>query len=292
MTWKFNGPRVDFESAPLGWSHFLDELSAQLVKNNPINVILIVIALLALIKHRFPRSPALTIFNFAGITLASVLLFISLHKETLAHWSGPAYIALLPAAAIWLDKRKKINSGMLVRLSLALHIFILLYCVAFINNYPGTYGVGSGHYLGLRDKSLDLYGWKKAGEKFDSLYMSFREKNIIPQNTPVVGSRWWDSHVEYYFCRPLHIKIIGLGDVMDLHEYAWMNNLRKDSVNMQQAFCIMPSDGTYSLRKAYGNYYSHFDSVTTIRIFRGGEPAHNFYVYHLSGWKGEMPAIR
>jgi len=121
------------------------------------------------------------------------------------------------------------------------------------------------------------------------MYITYEQKNIIPKNIPVVCRRWWDSHVEYYFCRPLHIKMIGLGNLMDLHEYIWMNNRRKDSVNMEQAFCIVPSEGFYDLKQAYSNYYNQIDSVTNIQTFRGNEPAHNFYVYHLSGWKGELP---
>ena len=289
ITWKFNGPRIEFENAAINWHYFFDEISAQVFKNNPLNVAVIIVALFALQRQTTQRSPALTIFNFAGLSLALILLLIALHKETLAHWSGPAYIALTPVAAAWLDKRKKQNSVQLVSLSLGMHVFVLLYCAAFINYYPGTYGVRSGRFIGIGDKSLDLFGWNIAGKKFDSIYLDLEQRNIIPHHTPVVGYRWWDSHIEYYFCRPSNIKMIGLGDVMDLHEYVWMNRLRKDSVNMQQAFCIIPSDGFYNVRRVYANYYSHVDSVTNIQTYRVNEPAHNFYVYHLWGWKGNMP---
>ena len=83
--------------------------------------------------------------------------------------------------------------------------------------------------------------------------------------------------------------MIGLGNIMDLHEYMWMNDLRKDSVNMQEAFCIVPSDEFYNVKKAYKNYYTNVDSIANIQTFRGDKPAHNFYVYHLLGWKGTIP---
>ena len=72
---------------------------------------------------------------------------------------------------------------------------------------------------------------------------------------------------------------------MNLHEYIWMNDMRKDSVNMQQAFCIVPSDEFYNVKKIYTNYYKDVDSVTTIQSFRGNKPAHDFYVYHLQDGK-------
>jgi len=87
----------------------------------------------------------------------------------------------------------------------------------------------------------------------------------------------------------LQIPMIGLGNVMKLHEYVWMNELRKHSANMQEAFCIVPSDAFYNAKRAYSNYYNQVDSFTNIQIFRNGEPAHNFYIYHLSGWKGNLP---
>lgn len=289
ITWKFNGPRIETAGASINWKDFFNELCSQVFKNNPLNFLLIVLGLFSLRKRFIKHTPALIIFNFAGILLSLLLLFISLHKPTLQHWSGPAYVALLPVAAIYLDNIKKKNAQVFVKLSLAIHVFVLMFGTLFINFFPGNYTVHSGRYLGLNDYSLDLFGWKKAGEKFDSIYFSYQQKNIIPQNTPVICNAWWGAHIEYYFCRPANIKMMGLGSVMDIHEYAWMNYLRKNSVNMQHAFCIVASTGYYNIASAYKKYYTYADSVTTILILRDKKPAENFYVYHLSGWKGNLP---
>ncbi len=285
ITYKFDGARIDIKGAVHNWKYLFTEICAQIFINNPVNFVLIVIALFALKKRFIQRLPALTIFNFAGILLASILLIISAYRQTLPHWSGPAYITLLPLAAIYLDKKTKNNFPVAARLSLGLHVFVLLAFAWIIYFFPKNLGVPSGTFTGYGDMSLDMYGWKQSGEKFDSIYQDQVEKKIIPPNTPVVCYKWWGAHIEYYFCRPQHIKMIGLGNIMDLHEYIWMNTLRKDSVNMQQAFCIVPSDEFYNVKNACKNYYSYVDSVTSIQIFRANKPAHNFYVYHLSGWK-------
>lgn len=289
ITYKFNAPRIDIENTAFNLHYLLDEIFAQLFKNNPLNVVFIIMGLIALVKSKIQSLPALTIFNFAGIVHALILIIISSFKPTLAHWSGPAYVSLLPVAAIYLDKAKKNHSQVLVRLSLGIHVFVLLFCAGVINYFPGTYSY-SNSYIDLKDNSVDLYGWKQAGEKFHSIYASYQQKKLIPLNTPVVCYKWWGAHVEYYFCRPWNIKMIGLGYMMDLHEYVWMNNLRKDSVNMQQAFCIVPSDGFYNVKRAYSNYYNSIDSVSNIQIYRNGKPSNNFYVFRLSGWKGKLPA--
>lgn len=291
ITYKFDGARINIEGATHNWHYLLNELGAQFFINNPVNVVFIIIGLFALRKRFLPRLQALTIFNFTGILLALTLITISVYKQTLPHWSGPAYISLLPLAAVYLDKRTKSNSPFFVRLSVGLHVFVLIAVVLIIYFFPKNFGVPSGKYVGLNDISLDMYAWKQSGKKFDSIYTSYRQQNLIPANTPVVCYKWWGAHIEYHFCRPLNIKMIGLGNMMDLHEYLWMNAIRKDSVNMQQAFCIVPSDEFYNVKNAYKNYYNRVDSVTSIQTFRGNKPAHNFYVYHLSGWKGDLPLI-
>ncbi len=289
ITYKFDGARINIEGATHNWQYLLSEISAQIGINNPVNVVLIVLALFALKNYYLQRLPAFTIFNFTGILHALTLLIISAYKPTLPHWSGPAYITLLPLASIYIDKKTKNNLPLSVRFSLALHVFVLCACVWIIYFFPENLGVRSGRYVGMNDISLDMFAWKQAGEKFDSVYAGYQQKKIIPQHTPVVCCRWWGAHIEYYFCRPLNIKMIGLGNMMDLHEYIWMNDRRKDSVNMQQAFCIIPSDEFYNIKKIYKDYYRYVDSVTTIKTFRANKPAHNFYVYHLSGWKGKLP---
>ena len=74
-----------------------------------------------------------------------------------------------------------------------------------------------------------------------------------------------------------------------MHHYLWTNSLRKDTVNMQQAFCIVPSDEWYDPAKAFQNYYTSIAPVKKITLYRNGLVARHFYVYRLSGWKGGLP---
>ena len=85
--------------------------------------------------------------------------------------------------------------------------------------------------------------------------------------------------------------MIGLGPVTSIHYYAWMNAVRKDSVSMDEAFCIIPSDEILLLPR-YKIYYQQAELVKSIKILRSGKPAHNFNVYRLRGWKGTVPALQ
>ncbi|MBV9963644.1 MAG: glycosyltransferase family 39 protein [Parafilimonas sp.] len=290
ITYKFDGPRINIEGATHNWQYLFNEILGQIFINNPVNFVLIILGLFALRKRSLQRLPALIIFNFTGLFLALTLLVISVYRQTLPHWSGPAYVSLLPLAAVYLEK--KVANSLMAKSALALHIFTLIILSFAIYYYPGNFGITSGKFIGYSDMSLDWYGWKQSGEKFDSIYSDYKQKNITPQNTPVICDKWWGAHIEYYFCRPLNIKLIGLGNIMNLHEYEWMNAIREDSVNMQQAFCIVPSDEYYDAKKMYNAYYNSIDSIATVKTFRGNKPAHDFYIYHLSGWKGIVPIMR
>jgi hypothetical protein len=85
--------------------------------------------------------------------------------------------------------------------------------------------------------------------------------------------------------------MIGLGNIINLHEYMWMNRYRKSQVNFQSAYCIVPSDELYDARNLYGVYYEKIEPAAEIKISRGGKPAHNFYIYRLTGWKNDLPEI-
>jgi hypothetical protein len=293
VTYSFDSQRINIHGFARNWYTFLRQACGQILINNPFNVALILVALLTWRHHKMKRMPALTIFNFTGLLLASIILFISLYRDdTLPHWSGPAYVTLMPLAAIWIDGRTKKPAGpKILYLAVGGHIAFLIACTLAIYHYPGNFGSKATQNLGTGDLTLDMYGWKEAGRQFDSLYAQDVGSGIMPKGTPVVCYKWWGAHQEYYFCRPAAIQMIGLGDMLNLHEYMWMNAKRKDSVNLSAAYCIVPSDEIYDIQKAYGAYYTQRTPAMEVRIVRGGKPAHTFYIYRLKGWKNDLPVL-
>lgn len=289
ITYRFNGPRINIDNAAFNLHSLLHEINAQALGNNPLCFLLIILGIVAVAKKKMVRQPALTIFNFAGILQAGLLLLIATHKDTLPHWSGPAYVSLIPVGAVYLDSIKTTYAPLLAKLCVAIHLCALVCCAGLVHFYPGNIGVQKGKLVGYGDKTLDLYGWQQAGKEFDSVYATYIADKKVPANTPMISNGWWAAHIEYYFCKPEHINMIGLGSIMNLHEYAWMNTMRKDSVNMEDAFCIVPSNGYYNVHKVYSSYYTNMDSIAGINILRGNKPAHNFYLYHMHGWIGDMP---
>ena len=187
---------------------------------------------------------------------------------------------MIPIAAVGLAETEQHTILKIIRWAFLYTAVYYLLLIAAVNFYSGTFGKGTEPYLGKADISLDAYGWKEAGEKFGRIY----NKYAFGSDHPLVCNDWWGAHEEYYFARPLHIRMIGLGSLNTLHNYAWKNRYTMPLTKPDTAFCIVHSDEYYDVKKAYAGYYSEIDSLSTIHILRNNLPAHNFYVYRLSGW--------
>lgn len=292
-TYLFHSSRVTINRFNINSKAFVEELTGQFFFNNPFHVVIIFAALLTIRKNKLLHKVPVTLFNFIALPLVLLLLFIALFRDTLPHWNGPAYISLLPLAGIYLAGKSKTSTyPRLFRWGMLGFFAFAISWPVITNFYPGTYGRKSGIDLGTGDDTLDKFGWQQAGNQFSMFYKAELAKGTIPIGTPLVCYKWWGAHVEYYFCRPLGIEMIGLGGMDTLHEYFWTNKKKTGNVNMSAAYCIIPSDEYYRAHQRYSGYYTNIDSVTTFKIYRNKLPAHNFYVYRLTGWKGKIPFVQ
>jgi len=283
ITWRFHSERVTVREWALNTNGFLRELGGQILYNNPVNEVLLAIALAAFFRNRRPWTPALRLLAFTGLPMIATLLGIALLRDTLPHWSGPGYVTLLPLAAIFLA------TGSLKRAARFLGgaaAFILLLCTAGAGLawlYPGTMGSRHRHDYGFGDFTLDLHGWREAAPAFTALYRQEEIQGYMPHGAPLLAHRWFPAaHLDYYFAAPHQIPVIGLGSLPDLHHYAWVNRKRLRQVDMTKAWTIVPSNIAFDPRTQFSGWYRKADSVTTITQFRNGAPARYFTVWRLS----------
>jgi len=288
-TFRFHSNRVDVDELILHWEYFFKELASQIGFNNPVNFFLATSALVAFYRKRILYQDALAIYIFIGLPLAFLLLFISLFRNvTLPHWSGPAYVSMMPLAAVWLANRSKKPFPKILKWGLGIFLVCYLGYSSVVKFYPGTYGSHNMHDYGRGDISLDMYGWRKASAQFDSLYNDDLSKNKMPANAAFVTSNWWGAHVEYYFARPAQLKMIGLGKPQHLNEYLWTNKWRRDEVDLNSTYCIIPADDKYYVP---ADFFQTKELAMIIEVNRNGKPAHNFAVYRLKGLKKEVPVV-
>jgi hypothetical protein len=284
-TYRFHSKRVTLTETTESNFSFFQEVLHQTFFNNPLNVFLSITGLVALLRNRIERFTPLIIFSFIGLPLVLILLVVSTFRDTvLIHWSGPAYVSLIPLAAMQLALLNKDPIfPRLLKIAAAVYIILLFSWVVAVNFYTGTWGSKQASTLGWGDISLDTKGWKEAGEEFKQFYNSEVANGRIKPSTPMTSTYWWGAHVEYYFCRPTGMTMIGLGPINQVHQYHWFNKKRLPQVSMDEAYCIMPSDDNY---RPPLSYYDSAQVVRQITIYRSGKPAHTFRVYRLWGWKG------
>lgn len=286
MSWKFHSARVDINRPDTSKDGFWLELLQQVLITNPFNFLLIVSALF-FSRRNGPLHPALSVYNFIALPLAILLIVISVFRDIWYHWSGPAYITLLPLAAIRLAQvsPKAVFPGWL-KWSTGFFIAILVAWPLTIHYYPGTWGSAHKKEMGKGDVTLDKYGWRESGEQFAEFYRQEVQKGHLSPGTPVVCPTWWGAHMEYYFARPANAPVIGLGTVQALHHYAWLNAERMPEADMDTAWCIVASIEDTVTGKLFGDYYRQHELIDTIPVYRAGIPVSNFYVHRLTGWKG------
>ncbi|WP_460570587.1 glycosyltransferase family 39 protein [Flaviaesturariibacter terrae] len=285
ITWRFHSERVELKQWAFNGPGLLRELGGQLLYNNPVIVVLLAIALVALARRRWTLPPAARLLAWIGLPMIAVLVAISLLRDTLPHWSGPGYVTLLPLAAIWLAGKPLAISRRWLRGAGAFVLLLVAAASALTFAYPGTMGSQDRGYYGWGDFTLDLSGWREAGPAFAQLY--YREKgSTMPYGAPVVVHKWFPgAHEDYYFAAPNEIPVLALGDLYDLHHYAWLNRWRLHDIDPTKAWCIVPSNDPFDPRAQFAAWYTRADSVTTIVQERGGKPARYFSVWKLSGWK-------
>ncbi|MFL5738927.1 MAG: ArnT family glycosyltransferase [Flavisolibacter sp.] len=288
-TWRFHSNRVVVQSMSINLYSFLMQFGSQLGFNNPVNVFLIVYAFFFFRKKKQKMPEAIRVYVLAGVPLLLSLLVISLFRTTtLPHWSGPAYVSLIPAGAIGLAGRNDLRFPPILKLAAAIFLTCYIGWTLTLFWYPGTYGDKSKERLGRGDITLDMYGWTEAGKEFADLYREDVAQGKMQPNTPLVTAHWWGAHIEYYFARPIHAPFLGMGSPSDLHEYLWINQWRKDQSG-SDAYCIVASDEPARIPSAF---FGTMALAKIIEIKRMGKPAHNFFVYRLKGRIKELPVVK
>jgi 4-amino-4-deoxy-L-arabinose transferase-like glycosyltransferase len=290
ISFTFHENRVGYSGMRIRWDYFSTELAGQFFYSNPVNFILVLFTLFAVIrKNRFLKSEPLRILLIMSLPLALVFIGFSLYSSTLPHWTGPAYLGLILVVAAWLSQRKSEDRlPWLVpwELRTAVIFQFMLITLAFLQI---NFGLLPLKKFGIEDMTSQLQGWRQLGEKFKIVEERDVKQQKISKNAPILTFRWFPAaNLDYYVANPMKMKVYSLGTLDRIHKYYWIDKERGDLEPGTGAWYLALSNDFTDPHQRYGLLYDSIVATDTIQIFRGREPVWKAYVFRLYGLKGKI----
>lgn len=296
ITYRFHSRRVGIDEAWIHLDYFFQAVGGQFLYSNPVNSVLIILAAYRMRSGTtFMSTDSLRFVLINGLPLVAVVTGMSLFSTMLPHWSGPGMMVLCFLAAAYLDhqavSKNLPGEPRVLKITLYVVAALLVATILLIRVYPGTLGNHNKARFGENDFTLDLSGWRKFSAQFRPWLEEEEKAGHIPPGLPIVSNKWFPAaHIEYYVARKLNRPVIGIGWVVDIHQYAWLNQTRPPLKEGDSALCIVPSNYPMVLDESY---YKHFTSIETLKVFynyRSGSMTRYFIVYLMKGYRANDEA--
>ncbi len=299
ISFTFHGERVA-NSLVFRPDYLFTELFGQFAYNNPVNYIIIISSLIAFFKNKLKiQSGSARILLLNSFPIWIVFTSFSFFRQTLPHWTGPAFTPLIIFAAVYLSEKSELKKlqpiirlfPKIIKGSLSLLYSLLFIAWIMINYYPGTFG--KQHPVskyGDTDFTLDMFGWKQISKGFKEIVDKDVKLGIMSTNAAIISPKYFPgTEIDYYVARPIGKKVLLLGTLPNIHKYAWINKMRGELKQGEDAYMISTSNW---YKDPMENYKIHFEEIIpsdTITITRSGKTAYYAFVYQLKGYKGDYP---
>lgn len=294
ISFGYQGGRAGIFSEGFKPVYFFTELGGQILYNNPVNVILIVIALLAILRRKVLVDIASQrIILLISLPLIATFLLIALFRQTLPHWTGMAYVTLLPLAALQIQATKSKKYSMPLSLIISLGVMLVILIVGVSQVKLGWLLTEKDHQeiknIGGNDPSLDIYGWRQLRENMPAIVERDKLAGVMDPNSVFVSFRWFPlANIDYYIAQPLHMKVLAIGKLEDIHHYAWINKHRSGFRENMDAYFITSGRDFKDPVLIYSSYFQSIEPCDTIPVIRGGRVAMYFFIYRMHNLR-ELP---
>lgn len=282
ISFRFHGNRVGL-FGKINVKSLGTEIGGEFLYNNPINYVIAILAVIAAFRKKLTIDRDVQrLILLIALPMIGLFLFFSLTRPTLPHWSGPAFNLLVFLSAFWIErlktsKQKRLSIATLSLLAITLTLGVAEIKTGFIPLDHHT----EARELGKDDFSLDLYGWKQAGEKFAEFRAHKIADGEMKEEDAIIGNNWFPTaNIDYYIARPLGMKVLGYGPLDRMHKYLWINEIREGFKEGENYWYIADSHFFIDPELAYA--YTNFKSIHLagiIPIERRGKVVRNLFVY-------------
>lgn len=295
ISFTFHTERVEVVQTLLRPDLFAIELGGQIFYNNPFVFVLVITGLIAFRKGHFAENkPEIRLLLTTALPVIVLFLGFSLFRRTLPHWTGPAYMTLIPLAALYLSqitKKGKKNKLFPPIITWALGFLTIILTVALLQFSQGLFlnrGINpeTGKRLGIKDITLDMYGWEQLHDGFKSVYQQDTATGRMPNDAVILQQRWFPAaNLDYYVARPLGIKLLTLADIERTHKYAWITQYRGGFHLGMDAYYFSSSYDFSDPNGQYTDYFTTIETPDTIPVYRNGKLIEYHYVWRMKGMK-------
>ncbi len=291
ISFTFHGERVDIVGYQINIDYFLTELLGEVLYNNPINYVLILIALWAVFSKKLKIDKQHEhIILLSSLPLIIMFLGFSLFRTTLPHWTAPGFTILIFLAALLLDTmfaEKPDNYFIPWPLKISVGLLIIILVSGYLQINQGIINIDKTteyNKLGEDDPSLDMFGYEQIGDGFSGIYKRDTAAGLMPEDVFMAGKNWFPlANLDYYVASPLGMKSYGFGDLGKIHKYAWINKLNGGLRLGMDAYYITDSREYREPFTFFKEYFDKIEEADTIQVYRGGKIAKRAFVFRLMG---------
>ena len=295
ISFTFHGDRVSLfgKLQPLD---FLVEIAGEFGYNNPINYVLIIIALIAFWRgNKYLDETSGRLLLCFALPFIAVFWFFSLTRPILPHWSAPAFSLLLLFPASYLADKQTLTTDNLrlpkpIIATVSLLAIVLVLGVVEVKTGIVSLRFGeranSTRYYGESDFTTTIYGWRSIKDDFQKIRQEKIEEGEMKESDGMIGLQWFPmANFDYYVANPLNINMYGLRDIEKIHKYAWINEYRGGLQKGADYWFLNESSDYYAPERYLEDEFEEIIPCDTIVVDRCGTPAKYVFVYICRGLK-------
>jgi hypothetical protein len=292
ISFTFHGNRIDLFHSHVNLSSFAQFNLGQFFYQNPLVFVVFIMALITTLrKSRHEIKDIQHLLIYLSMPLILVFTFFSLFRNTLPHWTGPVFICLIVLSAEWLSdlyirKKKKVFNILFMS-------NLLLILVLIAGTIQIKYGVllpadknSDPVSLGRKDFTLDMYGWKQAGEKFSRFLSKEHITSSEFSKVKIISNKWFPAaHIDFYIAHPLKIDLIVPASLGAAHKYYWINKTRP--VQADDRFFFITCSQQFFNPDGFNSLFTGIIPKDTLHILRNGNPVKNLFIYEMTGFHAD-----
>jgi len=233
--------------------------------------------------------------------LPVILLFLgfALFRRTLPHWTGPAYLTLIPPAALYLrnfTKQDLNGAAFPAAIRYALLFLIIVVSAALLQINQGLFlnkGIDktTGKRLGFKDITLDMYGWEQLQKGFLLIYQNDTATGHMRSDVVIISQRWFPAaNLDYYVARPLGITLLTLAEIERTHKYAWITQYRGGFYPGMDAYYFSSSYDFSNPNDYYKDYFIRIEKPDTVPVYKNNRLVMYHYIWRMRGLLTIPPA--